>query len=129
VYLFPISSCSDYRIATSSPKTVLGLPEVKLGLLPGFGGTQNLYPVVGLQATLDMILTGKNIRPDKAKKMGLVDLVVDAPALETVAITTAQQLAAGKLKVREEISGDCFIVDLKSFLTPPSSLSTAQAQG
>jgi enoyl-CoA hydratase/carnithine racemase len=49
----------DYRIVTSSPKTVLGLPEVKLGLLPGFGGTQNLHPIVGLQAALDMTLTGK----------------------------------------------------------------------
>lgn len=98
-----LPSNSDYRIATSSNKTVLGLPEVKLGLLPGFGGTQNLFPVVGLQATLDMILTGKNIRPDKAKKMGLVDLVVDAPALETVAISTAQQLAAGKIKVRDGV--------------------------
>jgi len=48
----------DYRIVTSSPKTVLGLPEVKLGLLPGFGGTQNLHPIVGLQAALDMTLTG-----------------------------------------------------------------------
>jgi len=39
----------DYRIATTNPKTKLGLPEVKLGLLPGFGGTQNLHPLVGIQ--------------------------------------------------------------------------------
>jgi len=51
----------DYRIVTSSPKTVLGLPEVKLGLLPGFGGTQNLRPIVGLQAALDMTLTGTRV--------------------------------------------------------------------
>lgn len=44
---------SDYRIATTDPKTVLGLPEVKLGLLPGFGGTQNLYPLVGLQVSMN----------------------------------------------------------------------------
>ncbi|CAN0408189.1 unnamed protein product, partial [Scytosiphon promiscuus] len=50
----------DYRLATTSPKTVLGLPEVKLGLLPGWGGTQLLHPVVGLQAALDMILTGES---------------------------------------------------------------------
>lgn len=76
----------DYRIATSSKKTVLGLPEVKLGLMPGMGGTYHLPKLVGYQTALDMILTGKNIRPDKAKKMGLVDLVVDPASLESVAI-------------------------------------------
>ena len=66
----------DYRVCTDSSKTKMGLPEVKLGLLPGFGGTQNLYPLVGLQKAMDMMLTGKDIRPAQAKKMGLVDLVV-----------------------------------------------------
>lgn len=89
----------DYRICTDSSKTKLGLPEVKLGLLPGFGGTQNLHPLVGLQNAMDMMLTGKEIRPDKAKKMGLVDLVVAPQSLEQVAIEQAEQLASGKLKV------------------------------
>jgi len=88
----------DYRVATSSPKTQLGLPEVKLGLLPGFGGTQNLPRLVGVANALDLMLTGKNVRPDKARKLGLVDLVVDAPALESVAIECAKELASGKLK-------------------------------
>jgi len=60
----------DYRICTDNSKTKLGLPEVKLGLLPGFGGTQNLHKLVGLQAAMDMMLTGKDIRPKKAKKDG-----------------------------------------------------------
>ena len=89
----------DYRICTDNSKTKLGLPEVKLGLLPGFGGTQNLYPLVGLQNAMDMMLTGKEIRPDKAKKMGLVDLVVAPQSLRDVAIQQAEQLATGKLKV------------------------------
>lgn len=88
----------DYRICSSSKKTVLGLPEVKLGLLPGMGGTYHLPKLVGYQTALDMILTGKNIRPDKAKKMGLVDLVVDYPSLEDVAIAQALELANGKIK-------------------------------
>lgn len=46
-----------------------------------------------------MTLTGKNIRPDKAKKMGLADVVCDPAALEAVAVDTAKQLAAGTLKV------------------------------
>ncbi len=88
----------DYRICTDSDKTKLGLPEVKLGLLPGFGGTQNLYPLVGLQKAMDMMLTGKDIRPQQAKKMGLVDLVVAKQSLEQVAIDTAVGLANGTIK-------------------------------
>lgn len=88
----------DYRICTDSPKTKLGLPEVKLGLLPGFGGTQNLHKLVGLQKAMDMMLTGKDIRPKQAKRMGLVDLVVAPQSLEEVAIATAKGLASGDIK-------------------------------
>jgi enoyl-CoA hydratase/long-chain 3-hydroxyacyl-CoA dehydrogenase len=88
----------DYRICTDSPKTKLGLPEVKLGLLPGFGGTQNLHKIVGLQKAMDMMLTGKDVRPKQAKKMGLVDLVVAPQSLEQVAIDTAKGLANGTIK-------------------------------
>ncbi len=88
----------DYRICTDSPQTKLGLPEVKLGLLPGFGGTQNLHNLVGLQKAMDMMLTGKDIRPAQAKKMGLVDLVVAPQSLEKVAIETAKGLADGTIK-------------------------------
>ena len=55
-----------YRICTDHPKTVLALPEVTLGLIPGAGGTQRLPRTVGLRNALDMILTGKNIRAKKA---------------------------------------------------------------
>ena len=88
----------DYRICTDSPSTKLGLPEVKLGLLPGFGGTQNLPALIGLQGSMDMMLTGKDIRPPKAKKMGLVDLVVAPQSLEAVTIETAEGLANGTIK-------------------------------
>ena len=80
----------------------MGLPEVKLGLLPGFGGTQNLHPLVGLQNAMDMMLTGKEIRPDKAKKMGLVDLVVAPASLESVAIDSVAQLANKTLKPKRK---------------------------
>jgi len=88
----------DYRIASTSSKTKLGLPEVMLGLLPGWGGTQNLPRLVGFQEATTMILTGKEVRPDKARKIGLVDLVVDPNALESVAVSQALQLAEGSLK-------------------------------
>ena len=79
----------DYRIASDSKKTQLGLPEVKLGLLPGMAGTYNLPKLVGYPTALDMILTGKTLKADKAKKAGLVDLVVDVNCLEETAIKQA----------------------------------------
>ena len=89
----------DYRVCSDSAKTKMGLPEVKLGLLPGFGGTQNLFPLVGTQKAMDMMLTGKNIFPAQAKKMGLVDLVVSEHGLEHAAVRAAEDLASGSLKV------------------------------
>lgn len=59
-------------LASNSSKTSLGLPEVKLGIIPGFGGTYRLPKKIGLPNALDMILTGKTLRADKAKRMGLV---------------------------------------------------------
>lgn len=65
-----------YRVAVKEKKTVMGLPEVLLGLLPGGGGTQRLPKLTSLPTTLDLILTGKTVRADKAKKLGLVDQMV-----------------------------------------------------
>jgi enoyl-CoA hydratase/long-chain 3-hydroxyacyl-CoA dehydrogenase len=91
----------DYRIATTSKKTVLGLPEVKLGLMPGMAGTYHLPKLIGYKDSLDIILTGKNVRPDKAKKLGLVDMVCDPASLEYAAVEQAKALAAGSLKPRQ----------------------------
>ncbi|NVO60390.1 fatty acid oxidation complex subunit alpha FadJ [Photobacterium damselae] len=73
------------RVATLDDKTRIGLPEVQLGLLPGSGGTQRLPRLIGVANALDMILTGKQLRAKKAKKMGVVDAVVDPEILLTVA--------------------------------------------
>ncbi len=66
----------DYRIAIDNKKTVLGLPEVNLGIIPGFGGTQRLPRLVGLQEGLKMILSGKPVDYKKAFKIGLVDKII-----------------------------------------------------
>lgn len=105
----------QYRIATKSSKTVLGTPEVMLGLLPGAGGTQRLPKMVGLPTAFDMMLTGRNIRADKAKKMGLVNHLVDTLGpglkspeertidyLEEVAIEFARGIANKKIPLRKE---------------------------
>ncbi len=64
------------RIASTHPRTCFALPEVKLGILPGFGGTQRLPRLIGLPAALDMITTGKTIFPRQALRMGLVEGMV-----------------------------------------------------
>ncbi|MFC4656407.1 fatty acid oxidation complex subunit alpha FadJ [Rheinheimera marina] len=86
------------RVATTDNKTVLGLPEVQLGLLPGSGGTQRLPRLVGIQKALDMILTGKQLRAAQAKKAGLVDAVVPKSILLDAAVKLALE---GKAKARE----------------------------
>ena len=91
-----MSLACDYRICSDFDKTMIALPEVKLGLLPGWGGTYRLPKLVGLMASIDMILTGKNIRPDKALKMGLVDAVIPSAILSDKALEIATDLASGK---------------------------------
>jgi len=87
-----------YRIATDHPRTTLALPEVQLGVIPGMGGTQRLPRRVGLQAALDMILTGRNVRAKRALQMGLVDEMVHPAILRDIAIDRARKLASRELK-------------------------------
>ncbi len=84
-----------YRIATDHPKTILALPEVQLGIFPGAGGTQRLPRTVGLQAALDMILTGKNVRARTAAQSGLVHELVHPAILRTIALQRAREIADG----------------------------------
>ncbi|MEP6550446.1 MAG: 3-hydroxyacyl-CoA dehydrogenase NAD-binding domain-containing protein, partial [Gemmatimonadales bacterium] len=94
-----------YRIATDHPKTILGLPEVQLGLIPGAGGTQRLPRRIGLTSALDMILTGKNVRAQKALQLGLIDELVHPSILRSVAITRAREVAEGRRKSERRVSG------------------------
>jgi len=94
-----------YRVASDHPKTVLALPEVQLGIIPGAGGTQRLPRIIGLQRALDMILTGRNIRAKKALQMGLVDEVVHPAILREVAIERARRLADFSLDSRHSPKG------------------------
>jgi len=66
----------DYRILADNSSTKIGLPEVKLGILPGFGGTQRLPRLVGVQAAMDMILKGRVSPASIALKIGLADELV-----------------------------------------------------
>lgn len=78
----------DLRVA--SPGTRLGLPEVGLGLIPGYGGTQRLPRLIGLGRALDLILTGRHVLAEEALALGLISQVSDRPleaALELAAVT------------------------------------------
>ncbi|MGB8933342.1 MAG: fatty acid oxidation complex subunit alpha FadJ [Anaeromyxobacteraceae bacterium] len=86
-----------YRVASDDPKTVLGNPEVQLGLIPGAGGTQRLPRLVGLEAGLDLVLTGKSVKARKARKLGLVDETPPRELLLDVARRRAAELAGGSL--------------------------------
>jgi 3-hydroxyacyl-CoA dehydrogenase / enoyl-CoA hydratase / 3-hydroxybutyryl-CoA epimerase len=86
-----------YRVATDHPTTTFALPEVQLGLIPGMGGTQRLPRRVGLQASLDMILTGRNVRGKKALTIGLVDEMVHPAILGEIAIDRARSLFNGRI--------------------------------
>ena len=100
-----ISLACHWRIATNHPKTVLGQPEVQIGIIPGAGGCNRLPRLVGLRSALDMILASKNIRADKAFRMGLVDELVAAPILREVAVKAARRLAGGEQPRRRASKG------------------------
>ncbi|MEZ4316607.1 MAG: 3-hydroxyacyl-CoA dehydrogenase NAD-binding domain-containing protein [Myxococcota bacterium] len=70
---YEIALATHRRIAVDSPRLMVGLPEVNLGVIPGGGGTQRLPRLVGIQAALEVILQGQTVRAPKAVKMGLVD--------------------------------------------------------
>ncbi|XP_050361969.1 trifunctional enzyme subunit alpha, mitochondrial [Nymphalis io] len=107
-----------YRIAVKDSKTGFGLPEVMLGLLPGGGGTQRMPKLTSIPTTLDLALTGKTVKADKAKKLGIVDLLVSplGPGmgqpesntmkyLENVAVLVAKDIASGKISVDRSKKG------------------------
>ncbi len=101
------------RVASESPKTKLGLPEVMLGVIPGAGGTQRLAKTVDLQVALDMILTGKQLNARKALKVGLVDDVVHPEIL----VKTAADLARKLHREKKKDGG----IDFKEVLADPTA--------
>jgi 3-hydroxyacyl-CoA dehydrogenase / enoyl-CoA hydratase / 3-hydroxybutyryl-CoA epimerase len=74
-----------YRVCVDDPQAVLGFPEVMLGIHPGFGGTVRSVRLIGVTAAMDLMLTGRNLRPDKALRLGLVDRVVPPAELRSAA--------------------------------------------
>lgn len=95
-----VALACGYRVASSDPRTALGLPEVMLGLIPGAGGTQRLPRLIGLAKALDLILTGRTLKAARALKAGLVDEVVPPALLVMAAQRAALALAEGRAQAR-----------------------------
>jgi 3-hydroxyacyl-CoA dehydrogenase len=86
-----VALACHYRVAV--PSAVMGLPEVKLGLLPGAGGTQRLPRIVGVKAAIEMVAIGDPVPAKKAAEIGLVDRVTGEDSLEADAIAFAREIA------------------------------------
>ena len=96
---FEVALCCHYRVAVPSAKC--GLPEVKLGLLPGAGGTQRLPRIVGAERALDMMTSGAHVPAPKCLETGLVDEIVPEGELRAGAIAFAQRVLAEKRPLRK----------------------------
>lgn len=86
---------TDFRIGDSS--TSIGLPETKLGIMPGFGGTVRLPRLIGADNAMEIITQGKACRAEEALKVGLLDAIVDADKLQQSAIDTVLSAAREQL--------------------------------
>ena len=94
------SLTADYRVADTTAK--IGLPEVKLGLMPGFGGTVRLPRIIGADNAMEWITTGKDHSAAQAQKFGLIDAVVAPEKLEAAALSMLEDAIAGKLDWRKK---------------------------
>ncbi len=103
----------DYRIASLHSSTNIGLPEVQLGFIPGFGGTVRLPRLIGFIKALDLILTGKAVPAKKAHKLGLVDEIEGIPSLLG---ESAEKLARSILKGKKPRKRKVVTPNLPSFL-------------
>lgn len=108
-----LAMCCHLRIA--SDKAKMGQPEINLGLIPGFGGTQRLLRLAGRAATMELCLTGAPINAERALQLGIVNRVTPADELASATLEWANQLAlASPLALRGmldciNIGGECGI--------------------
>ncbi len=77
---YEICLACHHRVALNNPKTLIGLVEVTIGLLPGGGGTQRLPRMIGIQAALPLLVEGKKVGVQDAKSLGMIDDIADSPA-------------------------------------------------
>lgn len=120
-----VALACHYILASDDPATVLALPEVMLGLLPGGGGTFRLVQRLGLTTALPMMLTGRRVRARSALRMGLVDALTTPGGIGSSAVRVAERLAEGSLHLPRRRHG---FVDRVAALPLARSLVLAQAR-
>ena len=121
---FEMCMVCDYRVMSSAAK--VGLPETKLGIIPGFGGTVRLPRIIGVDNAVQWIATGADQRPDKALSVGAVDSVVAPEILRESALDVLQECIDGKLDykaVRKEKQSPLLLNDIEAMM----SFMTCQA--
>lgn len=98
-----LSLACDYRVATRRSK--IGLPEIKLGLLPGAGGTQRLPRLIGAQSALEFMLKGESHSAEKVKELGILDEVVDDDAVSAAVALLSRAMERRRISARQAIIG------------------------
>jgi 3-hydroxyacyl-CoA dehydrogenase len=124
---FEVALASHYRCA--APDVQIGFPEVKLGLLPGSGGTQRLPRMVGVQVALDLMISGNPIDRARARILGIIDREIEADKVLPAALAYVDELLAANAqprRVRERPIPDIEAADSRFFATcrktlPPAS--------
>jgi enoyl-CoA hydratase/carnithine racemase len=104
-----MSLCFDLRVAVDDERVVLGLPEVLIGLMPGFGGTQRLLRIVGATRALELLLDGTLLSPHRAAELGLVNRVfspnVFAAEVDELAERLARRPSAAVAAIKRAVRG------------------------
>lgn len=95
---YEIALACDRRIA--SPDAVVGLPEVRLGIIPGAGGTQRLPRLTGMSRAIDLITSGRRVPAPEAAELGMIDAIADEDLLRH-AVAAAKSMAGGKRRLRD----------------------------
>jgi len=110
-----LSLACDYRLGT--PRAKVGLPEIRLGLIPGAGGTQRLPRLIGAQAALELMLKAETIPAARAKELGLLDDVIDGDVVEA-AVACAQRAVTSEPKRRVSQRKAFIAAGMHAFMLP-----------
>ncbi len=124
-----ISLACDFRLMSTDAK--IGLPEIKLGIIPGWGGTVRLSRLAGLDVAVEWIASGQENRPDAALKGGVVDGVVEPGKLREAALDVLTRASQGKLPYqarREQKKSPLHHNDIESLMAFESSKAFVKAQ-
>src|SRR5262249_30736550 len=119
----------DYRLAGTHPKVALGLPEVKLGLIPGWGGTQRLPRIVGVPAAFQVVTSGEALNAERSAELGLVAEVVPSERLDEFGRAFLLERAATRAWTKERLrrQSPCHAAHEAELPTTPSDNPAAAA--